>query len=325
MDRTGNKETWLSAIVAGAARANAVSRRVARESAMSGVGLFFLAVVVSQVLLGARMRSAWWAGAVYAAANILFGSVVLALVARFARPDRMAPGDPGVGARSAPLALVLVVVALHDAALFHQFPYRAVSTNRLTVMVGSVLWPAFGTVERALHGTGLSDPFAGDLAGSVVGLGEMVLLPALLLAPWWRRRAARGFDDLPFRLFAWIALLYAPLFVAVGRHSATPRGALLYFLGAALPEEFLYRVMLQGHLQPFFKDRLVPIALAATMFGLMHLPINTRMYGWPSSVVACLGMNAFGGFLFGCIYQRTRSWALVTAVHFVAGMAVGGR
>src|SRR5262249_31307743 len=115
---------------------------------------------------------------------------------------------------------------------------------------------------------------------------------------------------------------YTPLLFLSGA-SPTPPGAIAYLLGAALPEELLYRAILQTRLERLLRDGALAVVFASVVFGFMHLPINARQYGWRTAGFFCIGQNAFGGFITGCIYHRTRSLPLAVLQHAWAGIVMG--
>lgn len=85
----------------------------------------------------------------------------------------------------------------------------------------------------------------------------------------------------------------------------------LIFVATALPEEVLFRGLIQNWLVQRLGDSNLTIALAALVFGLSHLnnapgpPPN-----WRYAIVATLA-----GFIFGKVFQRSTSVLASAAVH----------
>jgi membrane protease YdiL (CAAX protease family) len=254
--------------------------------------------VIAQAAFGYHARGAWYGAIVFPAANLAFVSVVLAIA------DRLGP-TPAAPALRAPrqeLAVIVVVVVAHCALLLHQAPDPRLADNALTL----ALVRGVTAITRS------------EAAQNLV---VCVALPALLLAliSW-------SIPDFGLRGFRWppavaICALYLPLFLFGG--VPTPAGALSYLMVAALPEEFLYRALLQRRLAAQLRDPLVAVVIAAIVFGLMHLPVMTRNYGWPWGLFFSLGVNAFGGALIGYLYQRSKSLWLAVLVHWWSGLATG--
>jgi membrane protease YdiL (CAAX protease family) len=254
--------------------------------------------VIAQAAFGFHGAGAWYGAVAFPAANLAFVSVALAIV------DGLGPAPvvPPLRVPRLQLAVVVVVVVIHCALLLHQAPDPRFADNALTL----------GLVRAAR-----AIPRSETASNLVV----CVALPAFLLVT-----VSWSIPDFGLRGFRWppavgIGALYLPLFLFGG--VPTPAGAFSYLMVAALPEEFLYRALLQRRLSAQLRDPLVAVVIAAIVFGLMHLPIMTRTYGWPWGLFFCLGVNAFGGALLGYVYHRSQSLWLVVLVHFWAGLATG--
>jgi membrane protease YdiL (CAAX protease family) len=149
-----------------------------------------------------------------------------------------------------------------------------------------------------------------------------VALPCLLLVPLRPRATAFGLRGARWQLLAGLLLLYAPLLLLSGA-SPSPAGALSYFIGAALPEESLFRGALHERVEPLTRDPMHAVVITALAFGFMHLPINAADHGWLLGAAYCVGQNGFGGLLGGLVYQRTRSLPLLVVWHWWSGVALG--
>jgi membrane protease YdiL (CAAX protease family) len=126
-------------------------------------------------------------------------------------------------------------------------------------------------------------------------------------------RAAAGF------LCAAVVLI--PVGLAVGylgpAHApaiGAARGAIrvaLIFAGTALPEEILFRGLIQNWLVQRLGESSGTIALAALVFGLSHLNNGPgQLPNWRYAIVATLA-----GFIFGKVFQRSNSVLASAFVH----------
>ena len=292
---TGRRVT-LAALWRGYRRSLAHFAARAREAPgfVVVIGLSLLA----QVVTGAGLTGSWLLGGAAPFVQVISASVAAAIVLHFT-PD--APAKPGPLRRPwLQLALVVGFVVLHFLVLAPQLPGGSNPVARLVSPLARLL----GNV-----------PFMNLLC---------VALPALILLPLARKPAEFGLRGFSVPLLAWLFLGYVPmLLLTVRPNMALLIGAAVYLVEAALPEEFLYRVLLQGRLERLFRERLHAIALAALAFGFMHLPINVQNYGWLTGTSYCLGINTFGGLFIGYLYSRSRSFPLIVLLHWWAGVAAG--
>jgi membrane protease YdiL (CAAX protease family) len=104
-------------------------------------------------------------------------------------------------------------------------------------------------------------------------------------------------------------------------------GALFSLIAAALPEELVFR----GVLQSFFterKGRLMGILIASLIFGLFHILVNTFLYQsyygtaiTPAVFISALAhsflFQAQAGLLFAVAWERTRSLLLPVMLHTI--------
>ncbi len=259
------------------------------------LAVFATAAALAQGAIGYHMLEGIWAIVVYPLVNFAFASVVLFVVRHRGRPDESQLRAPRLQ-----LIIVLAFVALHFAALASQFPDPALANNPLTQAARYVI-----------------RPFAGVFSNLAVGA-----LPVAALLLLSRRLSDYGLARFDLRSLLIIMALYLPLLLTSVQGTLTT--AAIYFVVAALPEELLYRALLQRRLRAVMRDPLVAVVIAALIFGFMHLPINSATHGsiaW--SAVYCIGLNAFGGALFGYIYLRTQSLAVVAIIHWWAAVASG--
>lgn len=121
---------------------------------------------------------------------------------------------------------------------------------------------------------------------SVPAIVDPQKIAVLLQAPWWR-----------------VAL-------------ALPLAYVCGLLGEALPEEFLFRQLLQPRLQVYFRRPTPAIVLQALLYGLAVSGASlARETAWPLAFsVAVLEQSAFG-LLYGLLRDRTGSLALPVLLH----------
>lgn len=258
-----------------------------------------------------------WGGVLLPLGNVAFMSVGLTVVRRLGRP---VPA-PSRAAPAWQLGAVLLVVGVFIGGLVHQYPDPAVANNPVTRAVLALTGPIGRSVEAALGRTGLSAGGVGSAGAAAQNIAVCMLLPLVLLLPVSRRASDYGLRKPALGLLASIVALYLLPLAFSPRTSVA--AAVAYLFVAALPEEFLFRVLLQQRLRAFVRDPLVAICGAGLIFGLMHVPVMARTWGSVWGLLFAVGVNAFGGAWLGYIYQRSGSLWLVVAVHWLAGVAFG--
>ena len=155
---------------------------------------------------------------------------------------------------------------------------------------------------------------------------EMVMLPlALWLAMGYRPR------DLGLRSkrFDWVpALLPMAALLFMGLSNKPPlewwNRAVYFFLGAGVPEEFLFRGLVQTRLEALLKNPVWGLYLAAFVFGASHLPINlstARPDNWISAFESAFTFQLSVGFALGYAYQRVRSLPPLMIIHTLINSA----
>lgn len=121
---------------------------------------------------------------------------------------------------------------------------------------------------------------------SVPAIVDPQQLSVLLQAPWWRVAVA------------------LPLAYGCG------------FLGEALPEEFLFRQILQPRLQVYFRSPTPAIVLQALLYGVAgSSELLARGVPWPLSLSAGALEGSLFGLLYGLLRDRTGSLALPVLLH----------
>jgi len=155
---------------------------------------------------------------------------------------------------------------------------------------------------------------------------EMVILP---LALWSAMRYRPRELGLRFAWRAWIPAL-APMAVLIylGLQNNKPGewwdSLIYFFLGAGLPEEFLFRGLLQSRFEALFKNPAWAIYLAALVFGASHLPINlgnARPENWFSAFESAFTFQLSVGFALGYAFYRVRSLPPLMVIHTLINAA----
>lgn len=149
---------------------------------------------------------------------------------------------------------------------------------------------------------------------------EMFLLP---LAIWLGLRYTLRQLGLLGRARAWLpALVPGAVLVAWGLYNHNPfqlwDRIVFFYLGAGLPEEFLFRSVLQSRLQVLLASPAWALYLAALVFGASHIPINLSTAtpeNWVSAFESAFTFQLGVGFALGFAFQRTRNLLPLTVLH----------
>lgn len=211
-----------------------------------------------------------------------------------------------------------------------------------------VLGYAFTAVKAAV-----ADGRPEELAMLALKLATMVLLPAWLFTHFghsWREvflGDSRGFFRSLFadqRLLRALPLMFVAMFLLqwfVGRGPAAikaldaptwlvavgvPLAFVAMTLEAGLTEEFLFRTLLQTRLAAWWRSEAAAILAMSLVFGLAHAPgyvlrgahLMEGMAGPPDALTATaysIAVVSPVGLVFGVLWARTRSLALVVLVH----------
>lgn len=100
-------------------------------------------------------------------------------------------------------------------------------------------------------------------------------------------------------------------------------GAVLALASAAIPEELVFRALLQTRLEKAF-NRLTAIGLSTLLFALWHLPsrflLSSGVEGSAGDLASILmgtGLPVFVvGLVFAAIWDRWRNFSILVALHF---------
>ena len=288
------------------------------------VGAFFVAAFLTQLFIGFHFLKTWWGAVIYPIGNFIFISIAGVIIHRFTKNGKREFSEFHV--QGLQILIIALVVSLHFVLLLSQFPDNNIAENPATLLlqntVASYLIRPIATILKNL---GLSGYTIHQIGTGYLNIFFCVFIPFLLLLPFSRKKLECFLSGLDFRLLLWLFLMYVPFFFIGGKSPNTIFiFAVFYFLQAAFPEEFLYRALLQARLQSFTRNRLNAVVTAALVFGLAHLPVNSKLYGWPLSIAFCIGGNAFGGFLIGYLFYRSRSLAMAILYHLWSGTALQG-
>jgi membrane protease YdiL (CAAX protease family) len=259
--------------------------------------------------------------AAYPLGNFLFVFIAAMITFYFSKHkpiENLKFNYPGVQ-----LILIVFVITFVFFLLLNQYPDSEVAKNPVTILVVSINARTTSILTEPLLNVLKYTGIKGEILDNFnVGLTNTicyVLIPLFFLIPLARKRQDYAFKSFDWRLMICLFLLYAPflLWKEYSFSFLTAYFAAYLFIGFS--EEFLFRSLLQIRLESFFNNKLNAIVLASIIFGIIHIPINTKMYGWPVNLAFCIGVNAFGGLLNGYILYRTRSIWLVALLHAWSG------
>jgi len=100
--------------------------------------------------------------------------------------------------------------------------------------------------------------------------------------------------------------------------------AFLWVAVESVSEEFLSRAVLQSRLEAVLESQVGAVAISALLFSLAHVPGiflrgDATTLGYSTDLVQvvayCVGVMTPIGVLYGTIWARTRSLALVVLIH----------
>lgn len=161
----------------------------------------------------------------------------------------------------------------------------------------------------------------------VINAYVFLAIPLIVLLPLSRPR------DLGFRMPAappGLLIGFVALFAyALAAQTHGPLEMRLFagaaaLFGAGLPEEFLYRAVIQTRLEAVLKSPVRAIIITSLLFGGVHLVAHERD-GILWQLTNAFGMKALLGFVFGHLYYRTRSLWPGTLLHATLDVAFFAR
>lgn len=221
------------------------------------------------------------------------------------------------------LGLILVYWFLTRGRPFEYSPVRRPVLETAFGLALVAVWILYRIVEFArvlpipIVPLGICQDMADTLTPKLI---EMVLLPlgVLFALRYWPRQIGLA---VPVR--AWIpALLPLAAYIVWGLSHQSP-GTLFtrtscFYLGAGLPEELLFRGIVQTRLTALLKNPWYGLFLASFIFGLSHMPIDLHGSGftdWSSAILTAFTYQMGVGLALGYAFRRSRNLWPLTLIH----------
>jgi membrane protease YdiL (CAAX protease family) len=232
--------------------------------------------------------------------------------------------DPNVWMPLAQIVGLVVVYWFFTRGQTGQYlPVRRPLTETGLALILTLLWILYRVVEylRLWPLAFPRCPLCGDMTDTLAPkMVEMFILPLVLFLLLRYSLAQLGLG-LPVR--AWIPAL-APIvvLVVIGLSHQKPQDLLThtfcFYLGAGLPEELLFRGLLQSRLEFLTKRPVWGLFLGAFIFGVTHIPIDLHGLGWQHWEVALESAFTYQmsvGLALGYAFQRSRNLWPLTLLH----------
>lgn len=221
------------------------------------------------------------------------------------------------------LGLMFVYWFFTRRQVFTCLPIRRPPIESALAIIFVLLWMLFriGQYTDLLHLPQASLGFIENVSETIAPkLLEMVLAPFAVYIALRYRPAELG---LRISWRDWIPALVpiaALLILGFSRHSPEQLGerTVYYFLGAGLPEEFLFRAILQSRLEALTTSPAWGLYLASFLFGFSHLPINlsnASPENWFSAFESAFTFQFSIGLALGFAFQRARNVIPLTVIH----------
>lgn len=222
------------------------------------------------------------------------------------------------GALTLPLAVAMFAYALIPALLV--FPRRPV----LDFAAIGALWLP---LEFALGKNLVPRPTQGLLHAAAYGVAVTLALWLFLIyrsLPGMKYRFPSGGRDFAIPVAAWamLAVILIPLALrlrfmapfhipaALSIQFVATRFAVI-FAATALPEEILFRSLIQNRLTQILGDRVCVVALASVIFGAAHLNNGPgRLPNWRYMILATIA-----GFAYGLVFKKSSSVCSSAILH----------
>ena len=269
---------------------------------------YLIIAVISQIIFGFHLYQNVFFAISYSIGTFIFISVAYSIVFNsIKKPSKKIIFKNN----NIQLFIIGITVILYFLILSGQFLHT------------SLFYKISEPIRHFFYGTIMKLGFS-STANSIIVINVVaVIIPLLLLLIFAKQAKAFYIDKLNVRILIFLILLYLPIFI-FGQKSINNIIAELpiYLFIAAIPEEFLFRFFLQSRLESAFNKPVNAILLASIIFGLIHLPINIKMYGVTVGIATCLGNNAFGGLFTGYLFYKTRSIWTVIIFHLISGIAL---
>ncbi len=220
------------------------------------------------------------------------------------------------------IVLVYWFFTRREAAPSLPIPRPAAGT--LLALFFVTLWMAYrvGQYMGSIAFPAVSIGFFGNVSETIVPkMLEMFFLPLAVFLLLRESPRLLGLNLGP--RWVWIpALLLLLIYSAFGLSHQKPEGLLArtisFFFGAALPEEFLFRGILQPRLVALFKRPEWGIFVGALIFGVTHLPIDLHGAGltnWVAAFETAFTFQMGVGLALGYAFYRTKSIVPLSFIH----------
>jgi membrane protease YdiL (CAAX protease family) len=276
--------------------------------------------VISQIIVGYYFYNSVIVSLLLPIGNLIFLAISATAILFFSDSKKEAPDLKHPILQT---FFIFFAIAIVFFWFLGQFPNHSMSNNYTTTTISHIIrslssfWinKILGFFEALNLNSGIVQNFSDGLHQFFV----LVIFPFVLLSPFFKTSSTFKNKHFNWKLMTTLLLIYVP-FIFFNKNSFSY--LFLYFISyilIAFSEEYLFRVLLQSRLENVFRNKLNSIAFASLIFGIIHIPINSKMYGWPDSITFCLGINTFGSLMYGYIYYKTRSLWLVTIVHAWSG------
>ncbi len=149
---------------------------------------------------------------------------------------------------------------------------------------------------------------------------EMTLLPFFLFLALGYGLKKQG---LGLPVWAWVpALLPLIIYLVWGLSHQTPQGlgtrTTCYYLGAGLPEEYLFRGLIMTRLEALTRRPIWGLFLGAFFFGVAHIPIDlegTGLTNWQNALENAFTFQMSIGLALGYAFLRCRNLWPLTLIH----------
>lgn len=221
----------------------------------------------------------------------------------------------------------LIVFVAFYWLVFHRRPIEPIPVRRPRLELAAiffliVLWILYRSGEYwhwfTLPTLGIN-ACSNDADAVVLKMIEMVIVPLLL---WLALKYSMPQLGISWSRPAWLtALVPIAALIAIGlsRHPLGQFAAssACFFFGAGLPEEFLFRAILQTRLEAILHRPIWALWIASFIFGLTHIPIDLHgsFVHWQEALLTAFTFQMSAGVAFGYAYLRTRNLLPITLIH----------
>lgn len=272
------------------------------------ISVYLIIAIISQIIFGFHIYGNVFLAISYSIGVFIFISIAFSIVFNSSEST-----SSKIIFRNNDIQLLIIgiIVVLYFLILSGQFP----QTNLLNKLSEPIRYFFYETI--------INFGFSSSINSIIVNNVIAVIIPLLILLIFTKQAKEFYINKLNIKILILLTLLYLPIII-FGQKPINEIVAELpiYLFIAAIPEEFLFRGFLQSRLESAFKNPVNAILLASVIFGLIHLPINIKMYGETVGIATCIGNNAFGGLFIGYLFYKTRSIWTVIIFHLISGIAL---